>query len=303
MREEIYHKFCEILGSGRVRSEEPMAEHTTFRIGGPADYYLCPESGAEICRILEVCREEGLPWFILGNGSNLLVGDKGYRGVVIRLGGEFCRVEVDGCRVRAGAAAMLASAAKAAMEHSLTGMEFASGIPGSVGGGVRMNAGAYGGEMSRIVECVEVMYKDGSILELDNETMEFGYRKSVLKTRPYVILQVTLKLMEGDRETIAASMKELAAQRRARQPLEYASAGSTFKRPEGYYAGKLIMDAGLRGARIGGAQVADKHCGFLINDGTATAADIAELIQEVIEKVKERFGVELEPEVIFLGDF
>ncbi len=292
-----------VVPAQNILTDEPMARHTTFRVGGPAEVFVTVENREQLARVIRYLNLAEWPFFILGNGSNLLVGDKGYRGVVIRLGGEFGRVQVDGCRVTAGAAAMLASAAKAAMEHSLTGMEFASGIPGSVGGGVRMNAGAYGGEMSQIVERVEVMYKDGSILELDNETMEFGYRKSVLKTRPYVILQVTLRLKEGERESIAASMQELAALRRAKQPLEYASAGSTFKRPEGYFAGKLIMDAGLRGARIGGARVADKHCGFLINDGTATAADIAELIQEVIERVKERFGVELEPEVIFLGDF
>lgn len=189
------------------------------------------------------------------------------------------------------------------MENGLAGMEFASGIPGSVGGGVKMNAGAYDGEMRNIVESVQVMYKDGSILDLDNETMEFGYRNSVIKNRPYVVLQVSMRLQEGDRETILARVNELTARRKEKQPLEYASAGSTFKRPEGHFAGKLIMDSGMRGARIGGARVSEKHCGFVINDGTAVAADIAELIQEVIETVKEKFGVTLEPEVIFLGDF
>lgn len=243
------------------------------------------------------------PYFILGNGSNLLVGDKGYRGVIIRLGGDFNHLTVEGTLLTAGASVLLSAAARAAMENGLAGMEFASGIPGSVGGGVKMNAGAYDGEMRNIVESVQVMYKDGSILDLDNETMEFGYRNSVIKNRPYVVLQVSMRLQEGDRETILARVNELTARRKEKQPLEYASAGSTFKRPEGHFAGKLIMDSGMRGARIGGARVSEKHCGFVINDGTAVAADIAELIQEVIETVKEKFGVTLEPEVIFLGDF
>ncbi|WP_321002032.1 UDP-N-acetylmuramate dehydrogenase, partial [Eisenbergiella porci] len=243
------------------------------------------------------------PYFILGNGSNLLVGDKGYRGVIIRLGGDFNHLTVEGTLLTAGASVLLSAAARAAMENGLAGMEFASGIPGSVGGGVKMNAGAYDGEMRNIVESVQVMYKDGSILDLDNETMEFGYRNSVIKNRPYVVLQVSMRLQEGDREAILARMNELTARRKEKQPLEYASAGSTFKRPEGHFAGKLIMDSGMRGARIGGARVSEKHCGFVINDGTAVAADIAELIQEVIETVKEKFGVTLEPEVIFLGDF
>ena len=243
------------------------------------------------------------PYFILGNGSNLLVGDKGYRGVIIRLGGEFTALKTEGNLLTAGASVLLSAAAREAMENGLTGMEFASGIPGSIGGGVKMNAGAYDGEMRQIVESVQVMYKDGSILDLDNDTMEFGYRNSVIKNRPYVVLQVSLRLQPGNKEEILARMNELAARRKEKQPLEFASAGSTFKRPEGYFAGKLIMDSGLRGARIGGAQISEKHCGFVINDGTAIAADIAELIQEVVETVRDKFGVTLEPEVIFLGDF
>lgn len=197
------------------------------------------------------------PYFILGNGSNLLVGDKGYRGVIIRLGGDFNHLTVEGTLLTAGASVLLSAAARAAMENGLAGMEFASGIPGSVGGGVKMNAGAYDGEMRNIVESVQVMYKDGSILDLDNETMEFGYRNSVIKNRPYVVLQVSMRLQEGDREAILARMNELTARRKEKQPLEYASAGSTFKRPEGHFAGKLIMDSGMRGARIGGARVSE----------------------------------------------
>ena len=292
-----------VVPAENIRQQEPMAEHTTFRVGGPAEVFVTVDDREQLGKVIRYLNLTGWPYFLLGNGSNLLVGDKGYRGVVIRLGREFEHVKTEGNRLTCGAAVSLAKAAKTAMENSLSGLEFASGIPGSVGGGVRMNAGAYGGELGELVESVVVMAKDGSLMELDNDTMEFSYRRSVLKDRPYAVLEVTMTLSEGDREEILARMNDLAAKRKQKQPLEYASAGSTFKRPEGYFAGKLIMDAGLRGARIGGARVSEKHCGFVINDGTATAADIAELIGEVSEKVKERFGVSLEPEVIFLGDF
>ena len=292
-----------IVAAENILLEEPMHKHTTFRVGGPAEVFVTVENKEQLEKIIKYLNLVERPYFILGNGSNLLVGDKGYRGVIIRLGGEFNTLKTDGTLLTAGASVLLSAASRAAMENGLTGMEFASGIPGSIGGGVKMNAGAYDGEMRQIVESVQVMYKDGSILDLDNETMEFGYRNSVIKNRPYVVLQVSLRLQPGNREEILARMNELAARRKEKQPLEFASAGSTFKRPEGYFAGKLIMDSGLRGARIGGAQISEKHCGFVINDGTATAADIAELIQEVSETVKEKFGVTLEPEVILLGDF
>ena len=292
-----------VVPAENILLEEPMHKHTTFRVGGPAEVFVTVEKSKQLEKIIKYLNLVERPYFILGNGSNLLVGDKGYRGVIIRLGGDFNHLTVEGTLLTAGASVLLSAAARAAMENGLAGMEFASGIPGSVGGGVKMNAGAYDGEMRNIVESVQVMYKDGSILDLDNETMEFGYRNSVIKNRPYVVLQVSMRLQEGDREAILARMNELTARRKEKQPLEYASAGSTFKRPEGHFAGKLIMDSGMRGARIGGARVSEKHCGFVINDGTAVAADIAELIQEVIETVKEKFGVTLEPEVIFLGDF
>ena len=292
-----------IVAAENILLEEPMHKHTTFRVGGPAEVFVTVENKEQLEKIIKYLNLVERPYFILGNGSNLLVGDKGYRGVIIRLGGEFNTLNTEGTLLTAGASVLLSAAAREAMENGVTGMEFASGIPGSIGGGVKMNAGAYDGEMRQIVESVQVMYKDGSILDLDNETMEFGYRNSVIKNRPYVVLQVSLRLQPGNREEILARMNELAARRKEKQPLEFASAGSTFKRPEGYFAGKLIMDSGLRGARIGGAQISEKHCGFVINDGTATAADIAELIQEVSETVKEKFGVTLEPEVILLGDF
>lgn len=292
-----------VVPAENILLEEPMHRHTTFRVGGPAEVFVTVGNKEQLEKIIKYLNLVERPYFILGNGSNLLVGDKGYRGVIIRLGGDFNRLTVEGTLLTAGASVLLSAAARAAMENGLAGMEFASGIPGSVGGGVKMNAGAYDGEMRNIVESVQVMYKDGSILDLDNETMEFGYRNSVIKNRPYVVLQVSMRLREGSREAVLARMNELTARRKEKQPLEYASAGSTFKRPEGNFAGKLIMDSGMRGARIGGAQVSEKHCGFVINDGTAVAADIAELIQEVIETVKEKFGVTLEPEVILLGDF
>ena len=214
--------------------------------------------------------------------------------------GKIC---VDGSRITVQAGALLSQTAHAAMEAGLTGMEFASGIPGSIGGAMMMNAGAYDGEMSRIVESVTVLDPSGESMILENETMEFGYRTSILKNRPFVVTEVTLRLQEGDREQIQAKMADFAARRREKQPLNYPSAGSTFKRPEGYFAGKLIMDSGLRGYRIGGAQVSEKHCGFIINSGNATSEDISELMDEVIQRVKERFGVTLEPEVIRLGRF
>ncbi len=231
------------------------------------------------------------------------MGDRGYSGIVVKLDDGNGSITVEGERMKVSAGTLLGKAAMEAKENSLTGMEFASGIPGTIGGAIVMNAGAYGGEMKQIVESVEVMNREGEILVLDNDTMEFGYRTSVIKSRPFVILETVLALKKGDKEEIGAKMEELAKQRREKQPLEYASAGSTFKRPEGYFAGKLIMDAGLRGFSIGGARVSEKHCGFVINSGNATAADIREVIEEVQQCVKAKFGVALEREVIYLGDF
>ena len=235
-----------ILAASNILHDEKMHKHTTFRVGGPAEVFVTVENKEQLEKIIKYLNLVERPYFILGNGSNLLVGDKGYRGVIIRLGGEFNTLKTEGTLLTAGASVLLSAAARAAIENGLTGMEFASGIPGSIGGGVKMNAGAYDGEMRQIVESVQVMYKDGSILDLDNETMEFGYRNSVIKNRPYVVLQVSLRLQPGNREEILARMNELAARRKENPPLEFASAGSTFKRPEGYFAGKLIMDSGLR---------------------------------------------------------
>lgn len=288
-----------------VHLQEPMCNHTTFRVGGPADCLIdvCDkEELKNICRYLSLT---GRPFFVMGNGSNLLVSDKGFQGVILQVHAGLNRVKAEGTRLIAQAGATMAQVARVAMEHGLSGLEFASGIPGTVGGGVVMNAGAYDGEMCQVVRNVEVLSSEGEFLNLDNGTMEFGYRTSSIKGKPFVVTEVEFELTPGDPEQIKAVMDGLAAKRREKQPLEFPSAGSTFKRPEGYFAGKLIMDAGLSGCAIGGAQVSPKHCGFLVNTqpGMTTAADVMTLIRHVQTVVKEKFNVDLEPEVIFLGEF
>lgn len=301
MSTEVLERFYHILGKERVLLQEPMRLHTTFRIGGPADYYLMPENREQIRDLLMVCKEYNLPYFILGNGSNLLVKDEGYRGVIIQLFKNYSDIQVTGREIHATAGALLSSIAAAAKNASLTGFEFAGGIPGTLGGACVMNAGAYGGEMKDVLKEVTVMTKDGEILTLPAEKLELGYRTSVIKTAEYIVLDAVIVLKEGDQEAIKARMKELTEQRTSKQPLEFPSAGSTFKRPEGYFAGKLIMDAGLRGYQVGGAQVSEKHCGFVINAGGATCQDVVTLMEDVARKVQEEFGVTLEPEVKFLG--
>ena len=303
MNQNVIEKFNNLLGEERVKADEPMKRHTTFRIGGPADYFLTPSSAEEVKGIIEICKQEALPYFILGNGSNLLVSDVGYRGVIIQLYRNYGDISVEGNVIRANAGALLSQIASAAKNASLTGFEFAGGIPGTLGGAVVMNAGAYGGEMKDVLKEVTVMTGDGEIVTLPAEKLEMGYRTSVVKTNGYLVLSAVIMLEKGDQEAIKARMKELTEQRVSKQPLEYPSAGSTFKRPEGYFAGKLIMDAGLRGYQTGGAQVAEKHCGFVINKDNATAADVCRLMKDVQDKVREQFGVTLEPEVKFLGDF
>ncbi len=303
MSTSMYDFIKSVISQDRILFQEPMSRHTTFRVGGEAACMLLIHSEEELCKLIPYFKLIGQEYFILGNGSNLLVGDKGYQGIVLKLDKGMQEIQVEDTRIRVKAGALLSQTANLARDHGLTGMEFAAGIPGSIGGAVVMNAGAYEGEMKQIVESVRAMNTDGEILTLDNDTMEFGYRTSVIRNRPFVVLEAVLTLQKGDVQAITARMEELAQLRRSKQPLEYASAGSTFKRPEGYFAGKLIMDAGMRGYRIGGAQVADKHCGFIVNTGKATAADIKEVIEEVQARVKQRFHVDLEPEVVFLGDF
>lgn len=302
MSQNFYDRLCEINGcEGQVLTQEPMKKHTTFRVGGNADYYVNPESREQLLQTMKLCRREQIPYYILGNGSNVLVSDAGYRGVIIELHRNLNSVRVEGTKIYAQAGTLLSRAAFLAAQAGLTGMEFASGIPGTVGGALVMNAGAYGGEMKDIVVEALVLTGEGELLTLSREELELGYRTSIIARAGYIVLEAVLELKPGDRGEIEARMEELKAARTTKQPLEYPSAGSTFKRPEGYFAGKLIMDAGLRGCRRGGAQVAEKHCGFVINTGDATAQDILELIAHVQTEVEKQFGVKLEMEVKKLG--
>lgn len=303
MDQKIKNRFLALLGEQNVLTDEPMSNHTTFRIGGAADYFLLPAEGTQIKGIFEICREEGIPCFILGNGSNLLVSDKGYRGAVIQMYRNMNKIETEGTVIRAQAGALLSAIAAEAKNNSLTGFEFAGGIPGTLGGAVTMNAGAYGGEMKDVLKSVTVADREGNIIKLSVEELNLGYRTSIVKTAGYFVLEAEISLKEGNPEEIKELMRDLTERRTSKQPLEFPSAGSTFKRPEGYFAGKLIMDSGLRGYRVGGAQVSEKHCGFVINAGGATAEDVRTLIQDVQNTVYEKFGVMLEPEVRFLGDF
>ena len=303
MNSEIRKMFCDLLGEDRVFTEEAMSQHTTFKIGGPADYFLMPDKGEDVGRVIKICKEKEIPYFILGNGSNLLVGDGGYRGAVIQIYRNMSSVTVEGNEITAQAGALLSAVAAAAKNASLTGFEFAGGIPGSIGGAVVMNAGAYGGEMKDVLTEVTVMNAEGDIFTLPTEELELGYRTSIIKTAGYIVMEAKIRLKEGNPEVIRETMKDLTIRRTTKQPLEYPSAGSTFKRPEGYFAGKLIMDSGLAGYQVGGAQVSEKHCGFVINAGDATARDVRTLMDNVRDIVYKKYGVTLEPEVKFLGEF
>ena len=299
----VWKEIEAFAAEGAFLYNEPLRDHTTFRVGGEADAFLSVQSGDELKKVLLLCKAQQIPYFVLGNGSNLLVSDKGFRGLIISIGNYMSEIKIEGKRIYVEAGALLGQVAQAAAKNGLTGMEFAAGIPGTVGGAIVMNAGAYDGEMKQIVETVTVMTPEGEIRNFTGTEMEFGYRTSRLKREPGIVLSVTLLLKEGRMTEIREKMSDFALRRREKQPLEYPSAGSTFKRPEGMFAGKLIMDAGLRGYTVGGARVSDKHCGFVINKDGATAEDINTLIKDVQEKVEEKFGVYLEPEVIFVGDF
>lgn len=298
----FYHKMLEVLSQDQILCDEPMCRHTTFRVGGPADYLVLPRL-EQVADIFELCRQEQVSCQIIGNGSNLLVGDLGIRGVVLAFGKPAAQLQLDGERLTAGAGALLSQAAGAAQRAGLGGIEFAAGIPGSVGGAVVMNAGAYGGEMKDILSRVKVLAHDGSLRVMDCKDLELSYRHSGIPERKMTVLEAEFILQQKPKEEILALMEDLKQRRLEKQPLEYASAGSTFKRPKGYFAGKLIMDAGLAGYTIGGAQVSAKHCGFIINTGHASAADIMELIQYVQHKVHEQFQVTLEMEVKCIGEF
>ena len=302
MNDQFLTELQNVMGGSGIFMEEPMKKHTTFRVGGPADVLVQPDETA-LAAILALCRQYHVPYSFIGNGSNLLVGDKGIRGVVIEMTDPMGNIEVDGTKITAQAGAMLSKIANTAASNGLGGMEFAAGIPGSVGGAVVMNAGAYGGEMKDIIEKVYVLDENGAQLELDRDALDLGYRHSCIPEKKYIVTKVVLELVPRNEAEIRSEMKELNEKRAEKQPLQYPSAGSTFKRPEGYFAGKLIMDAGLRGYQVGGAQLTEKHCGFVINKGDATAADICQLMQDVSDKVQAQFGVVLEPEVKMIGEF
>ena len=291
-------KLKQIIPEKYILSNEPMKKHTTFRIGGPADIFAAPESIEEIEAVCRFAKEEGIPLFVLGNGSNLLVADDGMDGIVLQIYKNYSGIEVNG-----NEGTLLSSTSKAALNEELTGFEFAGGIPGTFGGAVVMNAGAYGGEMVQVLKEVKVLTKDGEIKTLKAEELELGYRTSNVLKNEYVVLEGVIALEKGNKEEIKTKMDEYALARKTKQPLEYPSAGSTFKRPEGYFAGKLIQDAGLKGYQVGDAQVSEKHSGFVINRGNATAADVMQLISDVADKVKEQFGVTMEPEVKRVGRF
>ena len=303
MNSVFYEKLMDIVNKNCIYKDEPMSKHTTFRVGGNADYFVTPKTVDEVQKTVALCRQLDMPYYVLGNGSNLLVGDKGYRGVIIQIYKEMNEIQIEGIRIKVQAGALLSKIGSAALEAELTGFEFAAGIPGTIGGAVVMNAGAYGGEMKDVIERVTVLTPEGEVLTLSKDKLELGYRTSIIAKKNYIVLEATVILEKGNREVIKAKMDELREQRTTKQPLEYPSAGSTFKRQEGYFAGKLIQDAGLRGFQVGGAQVSEKHCGFVINKDQATAADVLELMRQVSAIVKEKFGVELEPEVKKLGEF
>ena len=286
-----------------VRYDEPLKNHTTFKIGGNCIALIEPREVSDIVETIKICRENNIKFFVIGNGSNLLVPDEGYNGVIIKLKGEFSTIQVEGEYLIVNSGAKLSEIYTVAYENSLTGFEFASGIPGTIGGAIYMNAGAYGGEMKDIVESVEVLDLDNfELRELKNEELEFSYRKSIIQRKNYIVTTIKLKLQKGNKEEISSKVEELNKMRSDKQPLEYPSCGSVFKRPEGYFAGKLIQDAGLQGLTVGGAQVSKKHAGFMVNINSATCEDYKNLIKEVQKKVLEDSGVELECEVKILGE-
>lgn len=300
-----------MLGAGNVRTGELMKTHTTFRIGGAADYYVTPQAEKQIADVIAFLKKSDIKYIVIGNGSNILVSDEGFRGVVVELGDGFSDYEFlqdsqdnsEEVLVKASAGMKLTRLGNQLAANGIAGFEFATGIPGCIGGAVRMNAGAYGGEFKDILVSAKVIDDEGIIRELSADELELGYRTSIVAKSNMIVLEATLKLRKGEPDIIRNNISELAAKRRQKQPLEYPSAGSTFKRPEGYFAGKLIMDAGLRGYLVGEAQVSEKHCGFVINRGNATAADVRTLMQNVADIVEEKFGVRLEPEVKMIGEF
>ena len=286
-----------------VKYDEPLKNHTTFKIGGNCIALIEPREVSDIVETIKICRENSIKFFVIGNGSNLLVPDEGYNGVIIKLKGEFSTIQVEGEYLIVNSGAKLSEVYTVAYENSLTGFEFASGIPGTIGGAIYMNAGAYGGEMKDIVESVQVLDLDNfELRELKNEELEFSYRKSIIQRKNYIVTTIKLKLQKGNKEEINAVYEDLRERRNSKQPLNFGSAGSTFKRPEGHFASKLIEDAGLKGYHINDAWVSEKHSGFVVNKGNASYKEVMELIEYVQKVVFEKFGVKLETEVRILKD-
>ena len=298
----IYKELLNILDEENIKVDEPMKKHISFKVGGPADFLVKPKTEEELRNVVKFAKKENVPFIVIGNGSNLLVKDGGIRGIVIELSDNFNNYEIDGNIIKAQSGALLAIIGRNAMKNSLTGFEFAAGIPGTLGGALAMNAGAYGGEMKQVVKTVRLMDRDGNIFELSNEEMKFEYRRSLLTTKDYIVLSAVIELQPGNVEEIKEIMADYSNRRSTKQPLNFPSAGSTFKRPEGHFAAKLIDDCGLRGLNLRGAQVSDKHCGFVINSGGATAKDILDLMFIVKSTVNAKFGIMLEEEVKILGE-
>lgn len=299
-QESIAALFRDIVGDWRVQMDFPLSRLTTFRIGGPAAYVVTPSSIDELKKVLLVCRENGLKRLVIGKGSNILASDEGFQGVIIRLDSEFQRVRIQNCIVEAESGISLSSLAKKAADKGLSGLEFASGIPGSLGGAIYMNAGAYGGEMKDVLQEVTVIDMLGDLKHLDRSELEMGYRSSILQYKSWVVVRGILQLEEKDPAEIKAKMQELTERRNVKQPMDMPSAGSVFKRPEGHFVGTMIEEAGLKGYQVGGAMVSQKHAGFIVNTGDATCRDVTELIRHIQKVIKEQYGVELTPEVRYL---
>lgn len=301
-REDFSNKLRQLLKADQFILDAPMSEHTTFKIGGTADVLIFPSTIEEVVKVLKLIENNRIPLTILGNGSNVLVRDKGIRGAVIKFNGKFSDIKLDGTKLIVGAGAKLKDVSNFAADNGLTGLEFAVGIPGSIGGAVYMNAGAYGGEMKNVISKVRAVSKSGDCAEFETDTLDLGYRRSVFQLNGYAICEIELQLAEGNINEIRHTMEDFTERRESKQPLEYPSAGSTFKRPEGYFAGTLIDQTGLKGLRVGDAMVSTKHAGFVVNAGHATAADVLNLIDEVKRRVYEAHGVTLNPEVRIIGE-
>ena len=301
-KDKIYKQFLNIMNEENILVDEEMKKHTSFKIGGPADFLLLPQNIEEIQEIIKICQVQGIPYFVMGNGSNLLVRDKGMRCVVIKIADNFSDVFISGTSVIAKSGILLSTLSKKVLNKSLKGLEFASGIPGTLGGAVTMNAGAYDGEMKDVVKSCKVLDEKGNIIELSFEELELGYRSSIIQTNHYIVLEVRLELENGNYDEIKGNIDEFTKRRTTKQPLHLPSAGSTFKRPKGYFTGKLIQDANLKGAKIGGAQVSELHSGFIVNVDNASAKDVLDLINHIQKTIMDKFGVELHPEVRVVGE-